>query len=430
MKRRSLSGHPVPSGCRYGWLLAIPNASINVILPIPASVPVRARRRAGPLGDVERLDRLVLQLGAEVVGDDDLHVDVLAAQFGNQPGGGGGEPADPSQRCELGRREHHLHGWQRRWHEPQRKPIPSECLRPARLTECERPTRVRRTLGCVASRVYVEGVDHTAKGRACRDRLQRRARHVGRCRLDAAARCAAVRYTADLGQADEPDLSRRARARQAVRRRSSARLDRLPHRAGSRRSVALQCGAFHISHRGQDVLQHHSARPRRHRHACSCGQCTSDGVDIWGDGSTYKGNDIERFYRYGLLVNPEPADLQAVARRRLRHRARRPHGDERVPDRRTTCRTATARRRRTAPTPTSGARRTRPSRWRSSARRWTSSSRSWASPTTATTSRSPPRSSRFGSTRAGRSRSTATSSRRRSSWCRRPTRSVVGTGWA
>ena len=30
-----------------------------------------------------------------------------------------------------------------------------------------------------------------------------------------------------------------------------------------------------------------------------------DGVNIWGDGSTYKGNDIERFYRYGLLVNPD-----------------------------------------------------------------------------------------------------------------------------
>ncbi len=43
-----------------------------------------------------------------------------------------------------------------------------------------------------------------------------------------------------------------------------------------------------------------------------------DGVDIWGDGSTFKGNDIERFYRYGLLANPELQHLQAVARRRLR----------------------------------------------------------------------------------------------------------------
>ena len=68
--------------------------------------------------------------------------------------------------------------------------------------------------------------------------------------------------------------------------------------------MALQCGAFHITTAGQDVLQHDAARPRRHRHAARAG----DGGrrrDIWGDGSTYKGNDIERFYRYGLLVNPE-----------------------------------------------------------------------------------------------------------------------------
>ena len=40
-----------------------------------------------------------------------------------------------------------------------------------------------------------------------------------------------------------------------------------------------------------------------------------DGVDIWGDGSTFKGNDIERFYRYGLLANPDLLHLQALARR-------------------------------------------------------------------------------------------------------------------
>ena len=43
-----------------------------------------------------------------------------------------------------------------------------------------------------------------------------------------------------------------------------------------------------------------------------------DDVNIWGDGSTFKGNDIERFYRYGLLVNPAAAqNLQALARLRL-----------------------------------------------------------------------------------------------------------------
>ena len=39
-----------------------------------------------------------------------------------------------------------------------------------------------------------------------------------------------------------------------------------------------------------------------------------DDVNIWGDGSTFKGNDIERFYRYGLLANPGAEDLQALAR--------------------------------------------------------------------------------------------------------------------
>jgi argininosuccinate synthase len=38
-----------------------------------------------------------------------------------------------------------------------------------------------------------------------------------------------------------------------------------------------------------------------------------DDVHIWGDGSTFKGNDIERFYRYGLLTNPAAAHLQALA---------------------------------------------------------------------------------------------------------------------
>jgi argininosuccinate synthase len=49
-----------------------------------------------------------------------------------------------------------------------------------------------------------------------------------------------------------------------------------------------------------------------------------DNVNIWGDGSTFKGNDIERFYRYGLLTNPGPEDLQALAGPALHRRAGRP----------------------------------------------------------------------------------------------------------
>jgi hypothetical protein len=58
-----------------------------------------------------------------------------------------------------------------------------------------------------------------------------------------------------------------------------------------------------------------------------------DDVHIWGDGSTYKGNDIERFYRYGLLANPAAEDLQALAGPDLHRRAGRSQGDERVPHR-------------------------------------------------------------------------------------------------
>ena len=54
-----------------------------------------------------------------------------------------------------------------------------------------------------------------------------------------------------------------------------------------------------------------------------------DGVDIWGDGSTYKGNDIERFYRYGLLVNPN-LKIYKPWLDPVHFRARRPRRDERI----------------------------------------------------------------------------------------------------
>ena len=110
-------------------------------------------------------------------------------------------------------------------------------------------------------------------------------------------------FTADLGQYDEPDIA-------AVPERA--------HRYGAEQAVlvdcrdalvregfaALQCGAFHIQTAG-----------RRYFNTTPLGRAVtgtllvramhSYGVEIWGDGSTYKGNDIERFYRYGLLANAE-----------------------------------------------------------------------------------------------------------------------------
>ncbi|MDX5398726.1 MAG: argininosuccinate synthase, partial [Actinomycetes bacterium] len=67
--------------------------------------------------------------------------------------------------------------------------------------------------------------------------------------------------------------------------------------------VALQCGAFHIRTAGKAYF---NTTPigRAVTGTLLVRAMAEDGVDIWGDGSTYKGNDIERFYRYGLLANP------------------------------------------------------------------------------------------------------------------------------
>jgi argininosuccinate synthase len=109
-------------------------------------------------------------------------------------------------------------------------------------------------------------------------------------------------YTADLGQVDEPDLSGvPARAKQY-----GAELARLIDcRAELVREglMALQCGAFHITTAGRTYFNT-TPLGRAVTGTLLVRAMHEDGVDIWGDGSTYKGNDIERFYRYGLLVNP------------------------------------------------------------------------------------------------------------------------------
>ncbi len=116
-------------------------------------------------------------------------------------------------------------------------------------------------------------------------------------------------YTADIGQYDEPDIaSVPSRAGQygaeAARLVDSAR-DRLWKMA------AIACGAFHISSGGR---QYFNTTPlgRAVTGTMLVRAMADDDVSIWGDGSNYKGNDIERFYRYGLMANPR-ADLQAVA---------------------------------------------------------------------------------------------------------------------
>jgi argininosuccinate synthase len=109
-------------------------------------------------------------------------------------------------------------------------------------------------------------------------------------------------YTADLGQADEPDLAGvpdRALAYGAEAARLVDCRDQLVHEG----LVALQCGAFHISTAGKTYFNT-TPLGRAVTGTLLVRAMHDDAVDVWGDGSTYKGNDIERFYRYGLLVNP------------------------------------------------------------------------------------------------------------------------------
>jgi argininosuccinate synthase len=108
-------------------------------------------------------------------------------------------------------------------------------------------------------------------------------------------------FTADLGQYDEPNLA--SVPRRAIRHGAEEAFLVDCRDALAREGLAaLRCGAFHIQTAG-----------RRYFNTTPVGRAVAatllvrvmaqHGVEIWGDGSTYKGNDIERFYRYGLLAN-------------------------------------------------------------------------------------------------------------------------------
>jgi argininosuccinate synthase len=108
-------------------------------------------------------------------------------------------------------------------------------------------------------------------------------------------------YTADLGQPDEDDfgdIARRAKAYGAEEARTVDCRELLVHEG----LVALMCGAFHIESAGK---RYFNTTPlgRAITGTILVRAMQEDGVNIWGDGSTYKGNDIERFYRYGLMAN-------------------------------------------------------------------------------------------------------------------------------
>lgn len=110
-------------------------------------------------------------------------------------------------------------------------------------------------------------------------------------------------YTADLGQPDEDDfedIAARARAYGAEEARTVDCVDVLVNEG----LVAIMCGAFHIESGGK---RYFNTTPlgRAVTGTILVRAMLADDVHIWGDGSTYKGNDIERFYRYGLMTNPD-----------------------------------------------------------------------------------------------------------------------------
>ena len=109
-------------------------------------------------------------------------------------------------------------------------------------------------------------------------------------------------YTADLGQYDEPDIaSVPGRAKQYGA--EGSRLVDCKSAMVEEGLAAIACGAFHIRSGGK---QYFNTTPigRAVTGTLLVRAMLEDKVSIWGDGSTYKGNDIERFYRYGLLANP------------------------------------------------------------------------------------------------------------------------------
>src|SRR5260221_7888829 len=109
-------------------------------------------------------------------------------------------------------------------------------------------------------------------------------------------------YTANLGQPDEKDYDEIPRKALAYGARK-ARLVECRPQLVAEGIAAIQCGAFHISTGGATYFNT-TPLGRAVTGTMLVVAMRADDVGIWSDGSTYKGNDIERFYRYGLLANP------------------------------------------------------------------------------------------------------------------------------
>jgi len=109
-------------------------------------------------------------------------------------------------------------------------------------------------------------------------------------------------YTADIGQYDEPDIDG-VPDRALLYGAEIARALDCRTQLVEEGLAAMACGAFHIRSAGRAYFNT-TPLGRAVTGTMLVRAMHEDGVDIWGDGSTFKGNDIERFYRYGLLANP------------------------------------------------------------------------------------------------------------------------------
>ncbi|RYZ67090.1 MAG: argininosuccinate synthase, partial [Proteobacteria bacterium] len=112
-------------------------------------------------------------------------------------------------------------------------------------------------------------------------------------------------YTADLGQPDEADPAS-IPARALAHGAAAARLVDCRHALVREGLAALQCGAFHLATAGKKYFNT-TPLGRAVTGTLLASAMRDDDVHVFGDGSTHKGNDIQRFFRYGLLVSPELA---------------------------------------------------------------------------------------------------------------------------
>ena len=172
---------------------------------------------------------------------------------------------------------------------------------------------------------YVQGAHLPARRRARRHRLLRRPRHLGRGRVDARQ----GRRALHLHRRHRP--VRRARHRLGARPRHGVRRrDRPPGRLprGAGRGGPGRAGLRRVPHplRRARLLQHHPARPGRHRHPAGAGDARGRRPDL-GRRLDVQGQRHRAVLPLRPAGQPAPADLQAVAGRGLRLRARRPQGD-------------------------------------------------------------------------------------------------------